>query len=107
MCFVVRSSPRAESDTQRIYDWIRERSAQGAKRWWLAFEEACKRLSAQPNNFGLAPEAFQAGYDVRQILFQTIHGHPYRALYVIIEGEVRILRVRGPGQPILQDDELL
>lgn len=107
MQFVVRSTPRAESDTQKIYDWISERSPQGAQRWWRAFEEACNRLSVQPLSFGFAPESFHTGYDVRQILFQTIHGHPYRALYIVIAGEVRILRVRGPGQPSLQDDELI
>ena len=44
--------------------------------------------------------------EVRQVLFQTRHGRPYRILYAISGDEVRVLRVRGPGQPEQEDDEL-
>jgi plasmid stabilization system protein ParE len=106
MEFKVRTLPRAELDAQHIYDWIKERSPEGARRWWLAFEDACDRLQRQPFSFALAAEAELCGRDVRQILFKTWRGKYYRALYVIIEDEVRVLRVRGPGQPDLSSHEL-
>jgi len=37
-------------------------------------------------------------YDVREVLFKTRKGNPYRILFTIQEAEVLILRVRGPGQ---------
>lgn len=105
MSYRVRSVPRAEIDTQQIYDWIKERSADGARRWWIAFEEACGRLSRHPFSFALAPEARQLDREVRQIIFKTRNGRPYRVLFMVAGNEVRILRVRGPGQPELRGDE--
>ena len=36
--------PRAEQDAQHIFDYISERSLQGASTWWIAFEDATKRV---------------------------------------------------------------
>jgi plasmid stabilization system protein ParE len=106
MAYTVRTLPRAEFDAQQIYDWIKEQSPQGAERWWWAFLDACDRLKQQPLSYALAPEAEWSDREVRQILFKTPRGRYYRALYVVVEDEVRVLRVRGPGQPDLQADEL-
>ena len=106
MVYTVRTLPRAELDAQRIYDWIRERSPDGARRWWLAFDGACSTLKHQPMSHALAPEAEWSDGDIRQLLFKTPRGNYYRLLYVVVEDEVRILRVRGPGEPELLADEL-
>ena len=106
MAFTIRTLPRAEFDAQEIYDWIKERSPEGASRWWLAFEGDCDRLADEADGFSLAPEAEGAGRDVRQILFKAPHGRYYRALYVVLGEEVQVLRVRGLGQPDLPPDEI-
>jgi plasmid stabilization system protein ParE len=106
MRYTVRTLPRAEFDAQQIYEWIRERSPEGARSWWFAFENACETLERDPNSYALAPEAEVTGRELRQMLFKTRRGRYYRALYVVIDDEVRIVRVRGPGQPDLMDDEL-
>ena len=106
MPYDVRILPRAEFDVQQIYNWIGERSPEGAHRWWLAFEEAIAGIKQQPSGFALALEAQWIDREIRQLLFKTAHGRYYRAIYVIVGNEVRILRVRGPGQPDLSADEL-
>jgi plasmid stabilization system protein ParE len=106
MGYAYRILPRAEIDARHIYDWISERSPDGARRWWLAFEDVCKRGARNPFGFSLAPEAELTGRDIRQMLFKTPRGRYYRALYVVVDDEVRIVRVRGPGQPDLSPDEL-
>lgn len=106
MPYDVRVLPRAEFDVQQIYNWLSERSPEGARRWWLAFEETVAGIKQQPSGLALAPEAKWIDRELRQLLFKTAHGRYYRALYVIVENEVRVLRVRGPGQPELVADEL-
>jgi plasmid stabilization system protein ParE len=106
MAYTVRTLPRAEFDAQQIYEWLKSKSPDGAIRWWLAFLDACDRLKLQPLSHALAPEDERSGREIRQILFKTSHGRIYRALYVVAENEVRVVRIRGPGQPDLMDDEL-
>ena len=66
-----------------------------------------QRVVEHPRRFPLAPENSLATLgEVRQFLFKTRRGRTYRAVYVIMDDEVRILRVRGPGQPPLTDDEM-
>jgi plasmid stabilization system protein ParE len=107
MAFTVRTLPRAEFDAQQIYDWISERSPDGARRWWDAFLVANDNLKHDPVRYSLAPEAQFCNREIRQFLFRTRRGKYFRLLYVIVETEVRIIRVRGPGQPDLSPDELL
>jgi plasmid stabilization system protein ParE len=90
----------------KLYNWIQDRSPDGAIRWWAAFRDACRSLEHSPERNSLAVEAEQSDRDIRQLLFKTSRGRYYRLLYVIADDEVHILRVRGPGQPELADDEL-
>ncbi len=106
MAFRVRILPRGELDLQLIVDWIRDRSPDGARCWWDAYIEARSKLQNAPLTFARAPEAAQTDRDIRHLLFKTAHGKYYRLLFVVVEGEVQILRVRGLGQPDLADDEL-
>ena len=107
MAYIVRTLSRANRDSQEIYDWINERSPEGALRWWAAFRDACHALRSNPEHHSLAVEAEQCDRDVRQLLFKTRRGKYYRLLYVVVGSEVHVLRVRGPGQPVLAPDELV
>jgi hypothetical protein len=57
--------------------------------------------------FPAAVENSDCQIALKQALFSTRHGHIYRAVFAIVGHQVRILRVRGPGQPPLLDNELL
>ena len=108
MPYRVRPLPRAQTDVDAILDWmIHERqSRQGAAAWLNAYDEATDRLTKDPESHAFAPERDQLSRDVRQFLFKTRRGRTYRGLFIIKDDEVLILRVRGPGQPPLRDDEL-
>lgn len=106
MSYHVIVQPRAQADLSELYDWIAERSPQGALRWFHEWENALAHLTEDPVRFGLAPESEWASAEVRQILFKTPRGLPYRALFSI-EGQcVNVVHVRGPGQPLLSHGEL-
>jgi plasmid stabilization system protein ParE len=96
---------RADEDTNTIYVWLAKRSVAGAGRWYRAFLDAAASLSSDPFRCGSAPESATVGYDVRQHLFKTPRGRKYRLLYLVTDDEVRILRIRGPGQaPVTGSD---
>lgn len=98
--------PRAARDVQSIYAWLCERSPDGALRWWDAFEHAVERVAANPQGPGLAPEDELFSWELRQFLFKTRRGRTYRGVFTIVGDGIRILRVRGPGQPPLEADEV-
>jgi plasmid stabilization system protein ParE len=92
---------RARHDVQAIYDWIAARSVDGAERWLDRFEAATEDLQNNPSIAPIAPECDSFDFEIRHLLFRTRHGRTYRAIFTVIDDEVRILRVRGPGQPPL------
>ena len=99
--------PRAEHDAQHIFDYLLERSPKGAAAWWASFEQAAARAVVNAAQFGVAPENEMVQVELRQVLFKTRRGRGYRFVFTVSGDELRILRVRGPGQPPLRSDELL
>jgi hypothetical protein len=65
------------------------------------------RLAESAEAYPTALEAADSTIALKQALFGTRRGRKYRAVFNICGHQVRILRVRGPGQPPLQEDELL
>jgi hypothetical protein len=57
-------------------------------------------LKTDPESRPVAAEGRVSGHLVRQQLFQTRKGRPYRMLFTVVVAEqtVRVLHVRGPGQ---------
>ncbi len=98
--------PQAEADICVIFDYLYARSPQGAVAWLDAYDRAQVRLSLHADGCPLVDEYEYFDIEVRQSLFRTRRGRPYRLLFVIVDDEVRILRVRGPGQPDLTDNDL-
>lgn len=97
---------RAERDLESIFTWIEQRSADGATRWLRSFRDAVENVVRFPDGCSLASEHELAVEGIRQFLFRTLRGSVYRAIFVIVGNEVRILRIRGPGQSDLTTDEL-
>jgi plasmid stabilization system protein ParE len=98
---------RADADVRHITRWIAQRSPQGAQSWLDAYEALLERLAEHPDSCPAAFEDPECSIPLKEALFRTRHGRTYRAVFTIAGDEVRILRIRGPGQPTLQDDELL
>lgn len=55
MTYTVIIVPSAESDFQRQYDYIKQRSKRGADSWANAFYRALKKLHTRPEMLALAP----------------------------------------------------
>lgn len=98
----VRILRRDQEDAAEIFAWISARSPNGAARWHEAFLQSAADLNSFPERFELAPESPFVGYDIRQRFFKTRRGRRYRLLYLIVDQEIRVLRVRGPGQPLVR-----
>jgi plasmid stabilization system protein ParE len=45
--------PRAEQDAQKIFDWIAERSPQGANSWFAALEAATQKVLHDSSIYGV------------------------------------------------------
>jgi len=106
MKFNVIALRRADDDVRHITHWIAQRSPQGADSWLDAYEQLLTRLAEGADSFPAASEDPDCNIPLKHALFGTQHGLTYRAVFTLIGDEVRILRIRGPGQPPLQEDEL-
>lgn len=92
----------ASRDVQEQFDFIRRRSHAGAVAWYDAYLTALGRLKVDPLGPGRAPEDQHVEEEIRQFFFKTRRGNRYRILYTIVSNEVRVLRVRGTGQDLLE-----
>jgi hypothetical protein len=90
-----------------MFEWIAERSLQGALNWSNAMQAALGRLRTNPLGCARAEEADDISeYDLRQILFKTSRGRTYRIVFIVAGNQVHVLRIRGPGQAPLTDGDL-
>lgn len=106
MSYRVRILRRAWTDADAIFNWLHARSVSGATRCYAAFLAAANDLSNNPYRFSVVPEFDVSDVEVRHRLFKTRHGRLYRLIFLIHTEEVRILRVRGPGQAPVHFNEL-
>jgi plasmid stabilization system protein ParE len=96
--------PIAERDLIEAADWIAERAPQGAARWFNGFLERLQALEDNPESYALAQEAAYLSIPLRELLYRT-KSSVSRALFVIVDDEVRVLRIRRPGQDLLQRED--
>ena len=106
MTYQVGLQVRAETDSNRIYLWLRSRSATGAGSWFAALLRRLKNLESDAPNCPRAKEADRFADDLRKTYFKTRHGRRYRIVFTIIGTEIRVLRIRAPGQRLLRDGGL-
>src|SRR4051794_30798466 len=105
MSRVLRLVERVQSDVDDIFSWLAQRSVSGAISWYLAFRAALEKIADNPENFAEAPEADRLNRPLRQALFKTRRGRMYRIIFTMIDSDILLLRVRGPGQrPLRQND---
>jgi len=106
MKFRVVLRPVAQRDLHAAADWIAERSPQGAVRWFNGFLDAIQELETRPEQWAVAPEAAYLKVLLREFYYRT-KSSVTRAVFYVAEDEVRIVRIRRPGQRPLQRDDLL
>ena len=96
---------RAILDRDACFEFIHQANADAALRWLNAFDDAVRAISFAPHS-GFAPEAKDLDEEIRQKLFKTRHGRPYRILFLIRGKLIYILHVRGPGQNLMTPEEI-
>jgi plasmid stabilization system protein ParE len=102
----VNLTSRAKRDIESILRYVQTRSQQGADAWYRRLAEILESISRSPVSFGLAPEDEDHAELIRQAIFKTRKGLPYRALFVQRPEAVYVIHVRGSGQDQLDVDEL-
>jgi plasmid stabilization system protein ParE len=103
----LRFLARARADIDRIFGWLDRRSPQGAATWYDALFEAVGRIVEAPDSYPVAAESLSRwNRRIHQALFKTPRGNRYRIVFELTETDIRILRVRGPGQPPLRRRDL-
>jgi plasmid stabilization system protein ParE len=106
MSYRVQVLPAAELDAWKIFRLLNKKSRSGADRWYAAFLDATDELSDRPERRALAPEAKRVQRPIREAFFKTPRGLLYRLIYLIVDDEVRVLRVRAPGHRPLRRKDL-
>jgi plasmid stabilization system protein ParE len=95
---------RARANVDNIFNWLVTRSVkvQSLGTWRLIVE----RIASAPETDAEAAESDQLGRPLKQSLFKTRRGRTYRIVFQVDQGEIIILRVRGPGQAPLRNRDL-
>jgi plasmid stabilization system protein ParE len=78
MNYCIHVSEQADREANAIYEWIAERSADGARRWLQAFRKTLDSLMEHPESHALANEADAFEEPLRNALFKTRKGRTFR-----------------------------
>ena len=101
MIFQVEIAHRALSEIDIAFGWLCARAPAAAQRWYERLRAAIMSLREHPERCPLAPEAEDAGFELRQLLHGKRHG-VYRILFEIRGDVVVVLRVRHAAQDLLR-----
>ena len=93
MNYEIVVTDQADAEAEEAYLWIRERSPDGAVRWWNGLEAAILSLERMPTRCSLAPENDVFEEEIRQLLYGK-RQHRYRILFTVREQTVVILHIR-------------
>lgn len=99
----IRILQRAADDAEQILGWIAVRSPAGAIVWIASLESAVNEIAQRPESYTVAEELRpEWNRTICQASFKTRNGKRYRILFELTEAEIRIWRIRGPGQKLLR-----
>jgi len=85
---VVQVMPAALEDLDKVLEFVREQSPQGAERFADAFFDSLALLADFPERCAIAPESEEWGYVVRSLLVFS-----HRVLYTVGKNKVSVLRI--------------
>jgi plasmid stabilization system protein ParE len=100
---VVITDP-ADRNFREHFQWIMERSPQGAATWRARIIEAVKSLETSPERHPLARESAAFPVEIRCLLSGK-NRSTFRILYQIKGEEVRILAIRRPAQDFMKPED--
>src|SRR4051794_32814486 len=100
MMYRVVLQPEAKLDLLEAVEYLAPRAPQAAERWLQGFLESIQSLDTNPQQWPAAAEAEHLSRDVREWFYRT-KSSVTRAVFIIVDDEVRVLRVRRPGQDLL------
>ena len=107
MTRTVRIVDRARRDLARIAKWIRTRSPQGATTWLDVLDMSIRKIGSDAERYPVVPEATPRWKrKVYYASFKTPMGRKYRIVFEWDDVEVRILRIRRPGDRPLKPRDL-
>lgn len=96
----------AEHDLDNILFWLSQRSPKGAETWYRRWLEAARFLRDSATGCSLAPESHQHSEEIRQFIFKTRHGRPYRAVFIVRDDKVLVLHIRVAGQDLIRPEDM-
>ncbi len=102
--FEVILTKRAMEELEANYDWWAEnRSLEQANRWYSGLIGKLLTLEVNPERCPLAFEHKSFGMKVHQVTYGLSNNVTHRALFVVRENKVVVLRVRHLAQKDLTD----
>lgn len=105
MTYRVIATSRAKRDVDVCFNHIASRNSRGAASWFNSYERALKSLEHDPSH-GEAPESEFFSEPIREHIFKTRHGQPYRMLFVVRGEVVYVIHIRGPGQDLMSPADI-
>lgn len=102
----IEISERARRDADAIFDYLAERAPEGASAWATAFFQALDQLRSDPERHRHAEESEVLDIDLRELLFKTRKGRPYRLLFIVRDQSVLVAAIRGSGQDLATSEEI-
>jgi len=85
--------PAAERDIGEAYEWLEERDADAAVRWYNLLIGVILSLDIFPERCPLARKAISSMW--KSVRYSTVAGqHKYRILFTVCKNEVHVLHVR-------------
>jgi len=91
----------ADRNFRDHFQWIRDRSPQGADAWRARIIEAVKSLEISPARHAPARESAAFPVEIRCLLSGK-NRPAFRILYQIKGDEVRVLAIRRPSQDLME-----
>lgn len=104
--FEVLITARAQSDLNEARAFIAKHAPEAAERWYFGFLEALLALEQSPRTWPVAEEGSSVSFELRQFPYRSRNGSVSRALFTIVDEEVRVLAVRRLGQRSATPDDL-
>lgn len=95
----------ADRNFREHFQWIRERSPQGAENWRARIVAAIRSLGSDPEGHALARESAVFPVPVRCLLVGSQRS-AFRILFHVAADEVRVLAIRRPAQDVMSPPDI-
>lgn len=105
MTYRVVITANAKANLRDYYERAAKNAPETAANWLNRFHAALQTLASQPERCPLAAENFLVEPEIRQFNFGRRVG-TYRALFTVVDDEVRILHIRRAAMGTAKSDDL-